>query len=102
MKYEEYKKKAIELAKQTQEKMTKAVQDFDSLNEFNSLQLPEIDVNLRNRIAWMLIDCCRHNFIEIVTMLEEQERLERKEEIDRIFSCYDKKNEVPVTQSLSD
>ncbi|MBP5253134.1 MAG: sodium:solute symporter, partial [Lachnospiraceae bacterium] len=25
-----------------------------------------------------------------------------KEEIDKIFSCYDKKNEVPVTQSLSD
>ena len=25
-----------------------------------------------------------------------------KKEIDRIFSCYDKKNEVPVTQSLSD
>ena len=25
-----------------------------------------------------------------------------KAEVDRIFSCYDKKNEVPVTQSLSD
>ena len=25
-----------------------------------------------------------------------------KAEVDKIFSCYDKKNEVPVTQSLSD
>jgi SSS family solute:Na+ symporter len=25
-----------------------------------------------------------------------------KEEVDKIFSCYNKKNEVPVTQSLSD
>lgn len=82
MTYQEYTKKSVELAKQTQEKMTKAVQDFDSLNEFNSLKLPEIDANLRNRIAWMLIDCCRHNFIEIVTMLEEQERLVSENEPD--------------------
>lgn len=90
MDYQEYLKKTFELAHQTQEKMLQAADNIQAIQDFSSLSIPEMSAELRHRIEWMLIEGFRHQFIEIVTMIEEQERLTQENEPDiekRMNTC---------------